>query len=51
MLRPGYTVAGNGTIVDSTWDDVSPVIRMDSNPDDRLVIGLNSQSASATTGW
>lgn len=45
VLRPGYTVAGNGTIVDSVWDDVSPVIRMDSNPiDDRLdSIGLNNK--------
>ncbi len=45
VLRPGYTVAGNGTITDSVWDNVSPVLRMDSNPiDDRLnSIGLNNK--------
>ena len=45
VLRPGFTVAGNNTIVDSTWDNVSPVIRMDSNPiDDRLnSIGFNNR--------
>ncbi len=45
VLRPGYTVAGNNTIVDSTWDNVSPVLRMDSNPiDDRLnSIGFNNK--------
>lgn len=45
QLRPGYTVAGNSTIVSSVWDNVSPVIRMDSNPiDDRLnSIGFNNK--------
>ena len=45
VLRPGYTVAGNNTIVKSTWDNVHPVIRMDSNPiDDTLdSIGFNNK--------
>lgn len=45
VLRPGYTVAGNNTITQSIWDDVSPVVRMDSNPiEDRLnSIGFNNK--------
>lgn len=45
VLQPGYTISGNDTITDSNWEDVSPVIRMDSNPiDDRLnSIGFNSK--------
>lgn len=45
QLRPGYTVAGNNTITNSVWDNVSPVLRMDSNPiDDRLnSIGFNNK--------
>ncbi|MBP8909085.1 MAG: TonB-dependent receptor [Pseudoxanthomonas sp.] len=45
QLRPGYTVAGNNTITKSIWDNVSPVIRMDSNPiEDRLnSIGFNNK--------
>ena len=45
VLRPGYTVAGNNTIVKSTWDNVHPVIRMDSNPiDDTLdSVGFNNK--------
>lgn len=45
QLQPGYTVAGNGTITSSRWNNVSPVIRMDSNPiDDRLnSIGFNNK--------
>src|SRR5690606_6195651 len=45
VLQPGYTVAGNNTITDSTWNDVHPVIRMDSNPiDDTLnSIGFNNK--------
>ena len=45
QLQPGYTVAGNGTITNSKWTNVSPVIRMDSNPiDDRLnSIGFNNK--------
>jgi iron complex outermembrane receptor protein len=45
VLQPGYTISGNGTITDSNWENVSPVIRMDSNPiDDRLnSIGFNNR--------
>lgn len=45
QLRPGYTVSGNNTITSSTWDNVSPVIRMDSNPiDDRMnSVGFNNR--------
>ncbi|WP_202843887.1 TonB-dependent receptor [Luteimonas saliphila] len=45
ILQPGYTVAGNNTITDSTWNNVHPVIRMDSNPiDDTLnSIGFNNK--------
>ncbi len=45
VLQPGYTVAGNNTIINSSWDNVHPVIRMDSNPiDDRLnSIGFNNK--------
>ena len=45
QLQPGYTVAGNGTITKSRWTNVSPVIRMDSNPiDDRLnSVGFNNK--------
>jgi iron complex outermembrane receptor protein len=32
QLQPGYVVNGNHTITDSTWTNVLPVIRMDSNP-------------------
>lgn len=45
QLQPGYTVNGNGTITDSSWTGVKPVIRMDSNPiNDRLrSIGWNNK--------
>lgn len=45
QVRPGYTVSGNQTITKSVWDNVSPVIRMDSNPiDDRLnSVGFNNK--------
>jgi iron complex outermembrane receptor protein len=37
QLQPGYTANANGTITDSTWTNVKPVVRMDSNPiDDHL---------------
>lgn len=37
VLQPGYTTNSNNTITDSTWTNVKPVVRMDSNPiDDRL---------------
>lgn len=37
ILQPGYTTNSNNTITDSTWTNVKPVVRMDSNPsDDRL---------------
>ena len=32
VLQPGYTVNSEGTITDSTWKNVKPVIRNDSNP-------------------
>ena len=34
ILQPGYTVGSNGTITDSDWTNVKPVIRNDSNPQD-----------------
>ncbi|GAB2505636.1 TonB-dependent receptor [Pseudoxanthomonas sangjuensis] len=45
VLQPGYTVSGNDTITESTWDNVHPVIRMDSNPiEDKLdSIGFNNK--------
>jgi iron complex outermembrane receptor protein len=45
QLQPGYTVSGNGTITESTWTNVHPVVRMDSNPIvDRLdSIGFNNR--------
>lgn len=45
VLQPGYTVAGNNTIINSKWNNVRPVIRMDSNPiDDTLnSIGFNNK--------
>ncbi|WP_167285328.1 TonB-dependent receptor [Marilutibacter alkalisoli] len=45
VLQPGYTVNGNGTITDSTWTNVKPVLRADSNPlDDRLFsLGWNNK--------
>jgi iron complex outermembrane receptor protein len=37
QLQPGYTVNSNGTITNSDWTNVKPVLRMDSNPiDDEL---------------
>lgn len=44
-LEPGYTVSGNNTITQSTWTNVHPVLRMDSNPiKDKLnSIGLNNK--------
>jgi iron complex outermembrane receptor protein len=44
-LQPGYVVNGNGTITDSHWTNVKPVVRMDSNPsDDHLhSIGWNNK--------
>lgn len=37
ILQPGYSTNSNNTITDSTWTNVKPVVRMDSNPsDDRL---------------
>jgi iron complex outermembrane recepter protein len=32
VLLPGYTANGNGTITDSNWTNVTPVLRADSNP-------------------
>lgn len=45
QLQPGYTVAGNNTITDSTWANVHPVVRMDSNPsEDKLnSVGFNNK--------
>ena len=45
VLQPGYTVNSNGTITDSTWTNVKPVLRMDSNPiNDKLFsIGWNNK--------
>ncbi len=38
VLQPGYTTNGNGTITNSNWKNVKPVLRMDSNPiDDELL--------------
>ncbi|HZV38799.1 MAG TPA: TonB-dependent receptor [Pseudoxanthomonas sp.] len=44
-LQPGYTVSSGGTITNSTWTNVRPVVRMDSNPiDDKLnSIGFNNK--------
>ncbi|MFT3762976.1 MAG: TonB-dependent receptor [Pseudoxanthomonas sp.] len=44
ILQPGYTTTGD-TITDSTWTNVHPVVRMDSNPiNDKLdSIGLNNK--------
>lgn len=44
-LQPGYTVSGNNTITNSTWTNVRPVVRMDSNPsEDKLnSIGFNNK--------
>ncbi|WP_297800220.1 TonB-dependent receptor [Arenimonas sp. GDDSR-1] len=43
VLQPGYVVNGNGTITDSTWTNVKPVLRMDSNPinDELFSLGWN----------
>ena len=45
VLQPGYTTNGAGTITDSTWKNVKPVLRMDSNPidDELLSFGWNNQ--------
>ena len=45
ILQPGYVVSGNGTITDSNWTNVKPVLRMDSNPiDDKLEsVGWNNK--------
>ena len=45
QLQPGYTVSGNRTITDSTWNNVHPVVRMDSNPiEDKLnSVGFNNK--------
>lgn len=45
ILQPGYTTNSNGTITDSTWTNVKPVVRMDSNPiNDKLrSIGWNNK--------
>jgi iron complex outermembrane receptor protein len=45
ILQPGYTVAGNKTIVSSDWTNVLPVIRMDSNPihDELGSFGFNNK--------
>lgn len=45
VLQPGFVTNANGTITDSTWTNVKPVIRMDSNPiDDELVsVGWNNK--------
>ncbi len=45
QLQPGYTVSGNNTITESTWANVHPVVRMDSNPiTDKLdSIGFNNK--------
>ncbi|MFT3756432.1 MAG: TonB-dependent receptor [Pseudoxanthomonas sp.] len=43
-VRPGWT-SSNGTVTDSTWDGVYPVIRMDSNPTESKLdsLGFNSK--------
>ncbi|HSR64775.1 MAG TPA: TonB-dependent receptor, partial [Xanthomonadaceae bacterium] len=45
QLQPGYVINDAGTITDSTWTNVKPVVRMDSNPyTDRLhSIGWNNK--------
>jgi iron complex outermembrane receptor protein len=45
VLQPGYTVNGNGTITESSWTNVKPVLRMDSNPiEDKLFsLGWNNK--------
>ena len=43
VLQPGYIVNSNKTITDSTWTNVKPVLRMDSNPieDSLFSLGWN----------
>ena len=43
-VRPGW-VSRNGTVVESTWDGVYPVIRMDSNPSESTLdaLGFNNK--------
>ena len=45
VLQPGYTTNANGTITNSDWTNVKPVLRMDSNPsNDKLnSIGWNNK--------
>ncbi|WP_162455955.1 TonB-dependent receptor [Pseudoxanthomonas kalamensis] len=45
ILEPGYTVNGSGTITQSDWTSVKPVLRADSNPiNDRLSsVGWNNK--------
>ena len=45
ILQPGYTLSGNSTMTESTWTNVHPVVRMDSNPiTDKLnSIGFNNK--------
>lgn len=52
VLQPGYTVNDRGTITSSSWTNVKPVIRMDSNPiNDRLnSIGFNNKF-KLTDNW
>lgn len=43
-VRPGWT-SSNGTVTESTWDGVYPVIRMDSNPSETRMdsLGFNNK--------
>jgi iron complex outermembrane receptor protein len=45
VLQPGYTVNSNGTITESSWTNVKPVLRMDSNPieDSLFSLGWNNK--------
>jgi iron complex outermembrane receptor protein len=45
VLQPGWVANGNGTITDSTWTGVKPVLRMDSNPihDELKSYGFNNK--------
>ena len=45
ILEPGYTTSGSGTVTDSNWTNVKPVLRADSNPiEDTLTsVGWNNK--------
>ncbi|MCW5580312.1 MAG: TonB-dependent receptor [Luteimonas sp.] len=44
-VRPGWVSDSNGTVIESTWDGVYPVVRMDSNPTESTLdaIGFNNK--------